>query len=255
MKKRKLTKFSTVILVLCILSLIADIVSIFLVKDVASKSRLIFMILQTVIMIVLIFLPNILNKVIHIKIPAIMEIIYVVFCFGAIILGDVLDFYARFKWWDSILHGASGVLLGILGYAIINTFNNIDGDKIKFSPLFVSIWVVCFALAVGSVWELIEYSVDGLFGLNSQQYLETTGTLDKGIPLVGHAALRDTMKDLALDLAGALIISIIGFFDLKKQKQGFATISLEHNKPENTDINKNINTNTMVENSLDNKTE
>ncbi len=233
MKKLKISKLSFVIMILCILSIIGNIISLFFVDTSASKSRLIFMIFQTSIMIVLIFLPNILNKIIHVKIPKLMEILYVTFCFSAIFLGDVADFYSRFRWWDSLLHALSGVLLAILGYILINTFNSVHNNNIKFSPIFVSIWVVCFALAAGACWELIEFTVDELFGLNTQQFLESTGTLDSSTPLVGHEALRDTMTDLGLDFLGAIVISIIGFFDLRKQKKGITTIKLEiENKKE-----------------------
>lgn len=236
LNKLKLTKLSFFVLILSIFILIGGIISIFFVDDEASRSRLALIIVQTFIMILLIFVPNILNKIIHIKIPVIMEVLYIIFCFGAIILGDVADFYGKYGWWDSLLHAASGVLLGILGYVIINTFNHVQGDNIKFSPLFVSIWVVCFALAAGAVWELIEFSVDGLFGLNSQQYMENTGTILEGQPLVGHEALRDTMMDLGLDFLGALIISIIGFFDLRKQRKGITTLKLElENKDKNNE--------------------
>lgn len=52
-----------------------------------------------------------------------------------------------------------------------------------------------------------------------QQYLVGRGTLDQGEALVGHEALRDTMKDLGLDLIGSLIPAIIGYFELRRQKR------------------------------------
>ena len=36
--------------------------------------------------------------------------------------------------------------------------------------------------------------------------------------LVGREALRDTMKDLIVDALSALIISILGFFTIKRDK-------------------------------------
>ena len=223
MPVRKLSKFSIVILSLCAVLFVGGIVSICIIDDDATQSRLAFQTFEVALMIFLTFVPDI----IHIKIPRLMEVIFVAFCFCALILGDVADFYGRFGWWDSLEHGMSGVLLGILGYAIINTFNSVEGNKIKFSPVFVSLWVVCFALALGAVWEIMEFITDGLFGLNSQQYLTTPGTFDKAVPLEGHEALRDTMEDLMLDFAGSLIISVIGYFDLKKQRKGIAALTLD----------------------------
>ena len=115
-----------------------------------------------------------------------------------------------------MLHGISGVMLGIVGYGLINVFNRIQGNAVKYSPLFVSVWVVCFALALGALWEIIEFITDGLFGLNSQQFLVGTGTFDTTVPLEGHEALRDTMQDLMLDLFGSLVIAVVGYFDMKK---------------------------------------
>lgn len=227
MQHRKLSRFSIVILSLCAVLFVAGIVSICIIDDDATQSRLAFQTFEVSLMMFLTFLPDILHRIIHIKIPHLMEVIFVAFCFCALILGDVADFYGKFGWWDSLEHGMSGVLLGILGYAIINTFNSVEGNKLKFSPVFVSLWVICFALAMGAVWEILEYITDGLFGLNSQQYLTTPGTFDKAVPLQGHEALRDTMEDLMLDFAGSVIISVIGYFDLKKQRKGIANLTLD----------------------------
>ena len=39
--------------------------------------------------------------------------------------------------------------------------------------------------------------------------------------------MRDTMEDLMLDFAGSFVISVIGFFDLKKQRKGIANLTLD----------------------------
>ena len=230
--KVKLTKISKVILVLCVLLLIVGVLSmIFVIDDEAARSRIVFSMFETLVMIVLILLPILLNRMIHVRIPSSMEIIFVVFCFGSLMLGDVADFYGRFPWWDDLQHGISGILLGILGYIIINTFNAPEqSGRLRFSPVFVSIWVLCFALSCGALWEIAEYCVDGWFGLNSQQFLESSGTFDASTPLVGHEALKDTMYDLMLDLAGGAIISIAGYFDMRHIRQRFTGLSLEFDK-------------------------
>lgn len=215
----RLSKLSWGILAICVILFIGGIVSIFIVDDDASRSRIAFQTFEVSLMILVIFIPVLVNRVTHLKLTRLMETLFVAFCFCSLILGDVVDFYGRFNWWDDLLHGISGVLLGIVGYSVINIFNKIEGNTIKFTPVFVSIWVLCFALAVGAVWEIIEFVTDGLFGLNSQQYLVGSGTFDSTEALVGHEALRDTMQDLMLDLAGALVIAVIGFFELRKLRR------------------------------------
>ena len=54
----------------------------------------------------------------------------------------------------------------------------------------------------GVLWEIYEYTADGLLGLNMQKFANENGTL-----LQGRAALNNTMKDLIVDSFGALIIS------------------------------------------------
>ena len=215
----RISRISRIVLLICILLFAGGIVSLFIVDDDASSSRIAFQTFEVSLMILVIFIPVLVDRIVHVRVTRLMEILFVSFCFSSLILGDVVDFYGRFNWWDDLLHGISGMLLGIVGYSVINIFNKIENNTIKFTPLFVSIWVVCFALALGSLWEIMEFVTDGLFGLNSQQYLLGSGTFDDTEPLVGHEALRDTMQDLMLDLLGSLVIAVIGFFELRKLKR------------------------------------
>ena len=215
----RISRISRIVLLICILLFAGGIVSLFIVDDDASRSRIAFQTFEVSLMILVIFIPVLVDRIVHVRVTRLMEILFVSFCFSSLILGDVVDFYGRFNWWDDLLHGISGMLLGIVGYSVITIFNKIENNTINFTPLFVSIWVVCFALALGSLWEIMEFVTDGLFGLNSQQYLLGSGTFDDTEPLVGHEALRDTMQDLMLDLLGSLVIAVIGFFELRKLKR------------------------------------
>ncbi len=226
-KKFEITIFGFVMLIITILMLIANNISLIFAESDSTRSVYIFNILESTLMIALIIIPAIFTKVSRYEIPPIMEIMYIIFCTGCIILGEIGDFYAKISWWDSMLHLSSGILFGILGYIIINTMNRFDGKTSKFSPIFVSFWVVCFSLAMAAIWELFEFTVDEIFGTNMQQYLVNGSMLSKEEPLLGHDALRDTIKDLALDFVGSIIPAIIGYIGLKKNKMGFTTIYLK----------------------------
>ena len=80
--------------------------------------------------------------------------------------------------------------------------------------MFVSLFAFCFAITMGVVWEIYEFSFDGLLGLNMQKF-----RLESGEALIGRAALADTMEDLIVDAAGALVMAIIGFFNLKRHNR------------------------------------
>ena len=90
-----------------------------------------------------------------------------------------------------------------------------ENDKyIYFNKWFLCLFLVMFSLGLGACWEIMEYSYDSLMGTNTQQFMATTTSsifTPEDEPLCGHAALRDSMQDLILDLVGALIVAVYGF--------------------------------------------
>ena len=104
-------------------------------------------------------------------------------------------------------------MLGALGFSVINFLNKTDRVPMNLSPLFVVVFAFCFALALGVVWEIYEFTADALLHTNMQKF-----ALESGEPLVGRDALMDTMKDLIVDTLGALAMSIIGYISLKYKK-------------------------------------
>ena len=102
-------------------------------------------------------------------------------------------------------------------------------EKVLFhlSPLFVSLFAFCFAITIGTLWEIYEYTFDGLLGLNMQKFITPDGTV-----LVGHAAIVDTMEDLMIDAFGGLVASVIGYFSLKHNKSWLVPKLLDP-KPKN----------------------
>ena len=134
---------------------------------------------------------------------------YFAFLFCAIYLGEVRNFYYIIPHWDTILHAFSGAMLGAFGFTLVNILNDSERVKVTLSPAFIALFAFCFAVAVGAVWEIYEFSGDELFGLNMQKF-----RLSDGTELIGHKALRDTMKDIIIDTIGAAIVSLMGYFSL-----------------------------------------
>ena len=104
-------------------------------------------------------------------------------------------------------------MLGALGFVLVNLLNDAPNVKMSLSPGFVAFFAFCFALACGAVWEIYEYLMDGLLHMNMQHF-----AVEDGTPLLGRAALLDTMKDLIVDALGALVIAVIGYFPLRWPK-------------------------------------
>jgi uncharacterized membrane protein YjdF len=170
---------------------------------------------QYLAMLLVLKLPSFLRMRFKVEVPALLSIVIVLFCFCALVLGDGLDFYGKFPWWDSVLHGFSGVLLSTIALWLIHVIMAGNDKAIYFNKYFLALFLVMFSLGMGACWEIIEYTYDSISGTNTQQFMaSTTGSLftAEDIPLCGHAALGDTMTDLILDLVGALLVAIVGFF-------------------------------------------
>ncbi len=177
------------------------------------KSDYVLMLLQSVLGIFAMMLPRWLYRKWGVEIPSFMTVLYAVFLYCSIYLGEVRGFYFLIPYWDTILHTFSGIALGALGFSVLTLLNKTDRVPFNLSPAFVSIFAFCFAVAVDVVWEIYEFAADGLLTMNMQKH-----SLANGQPLVGREALGDTMVDLIVDSIGAAFISLVGYVSLKFKK-------------------------------------
>jgi len=178
-----------------------------------QESDYILMLIQCTLGVFMMFLPGIISRKFSIEIPSMMYIMFAIFLYCAIYLGEVRDFYNQFKHWDVLLHGFSGAMLGALGYSFVTLLNKSERVPVNLSPAFVVLFAFCFAIMLGVLWEIYEFACDGFLGLNMQKYRLPDGTL-----LVGRDALANTMKDLIVNTIGALIMSVAGYISLKYKK-------------------------------------
>lgn len=181
--------------------------------DSRLKSDYVLMLVQCVLGIFAMMLPGLLEHRIHLAIPSKMLILYALFLYGAIYLGEVRSFYYTIPYWDIVLHFFSGGMLSTLGFSFIVLLNKTDRIPINLSPIFISVFAFCFAVTLGAIWEIYEFSMDGLLGLNMQKY-----ALGDDTQLAGHAALTDTMEDLIIDCISAFAISAVGYLSRKYKK-------------------------------------
>ena len=170
--------------------------------------------LQYVAMVLIMQLPRMLKKRFQIEVPWLLSAVIVLFCFSALVLGDGLNLYGRIPWWDKLLHAESGVLLSMIALWLIHVIMAENDKYIYFNKWFLCLFLVMFSLGLGACWEIIEYTYDSIMGTNTQQFMATTtGSIftPDDLPLCGHEALRDSMGDLILDFAGALLVAVYGF--------------------------------------------
>ncbi|TWH80619.1 hypothetical protein [Sedimentibacter saalensis] len=177
------------------------------------RSDYVLMLLQCILGIVVMAIPSIVEKKASIDIPNNMEIMYFIFLYCAIYLGEVRNFYYLIPNWDTILHAFSGAMLGALGFSLVSFLNDSEHTHIDLSPFFVALFAFCFALASGAVWEIYEFLADEILATNMQKYMLADGTI-----LVGHAALMDTMEDFIVDSLSSLAVTIAGYYSIKNKK-------------------------------------
>ncbi len=190
------------------------------------KSEYVLMLLQSILGIFAMLLPSWLYRRWGVEIPSFMMILYAVFLYCAIYLGEVRGFYFLIPYWDTILHTFSGIALGALGFSVLTLLNKTDRVPLQLSPVFVAVFAFCFAIAVDVVWEIYEFAADGIFQMNMQKH-----SLADGQPLIGRQALSDTMTDLVVDSIGAVFISLVGYVSLKFKK-GWVEKLLLNRKPQ-----------------------
>lgn len=87
---------------------------------------------------------------------------------------------------------------GLIGF--LGIFMLFEGDRFKAPPVALAVLSFCFAVSIGAVWEIFEFSMDQFFGMNMQK-----------------SGLVDTMWDFMVDCLGALAGSLAGFFYLEKR--------------------------------------
>ncbi len=179
-------------------------VSLFLKSTIAVGALLLFLegnyqaAIESLIIMCASFLPVMMARYFHLKIPLEFDTIAVVFIYMSLFLGEVQGFYGRFWWWDLVLHASSGFLLGITGFLLVYLLNQDKKANVHLTPVFIALFAFMFAQGFGSLWEIFEFAMDRVFGLNMQK-----------------SGLLDTMTDLIINALAAMTISLLGYGYLK----------------------------------------
>lgn len=154
--------------------------------------------------------PVVLRERLPVKLPAEMLVVVLVFIFAALFLGEMRRYYERVWWWDIALHAGSGFLLGAFGFLLVYVLNESRNIGVYLRPRFVAFFAFLFALAIGTLWEIFEFGMDRLFGMNMQK------------PMLGDpSGLTDTMWDLIVDALGALVVSLFGWWYMNSDADSF----------------------------------
>ena len=219
-----------------------------------------------VLVLVIYLLPQLVENRLNIDIPTTLEVIIFVFVFAAEILGELQSYFIKYSNWDTILHTSSGFLCAAVGFSLVDLLNRSDNAKVQLSPGYLAITAFCFSMTIGILWEFIEFSADRLFLLDMQKdtivnqissvSLDPTNSnisitvkgikdvilvTDSGEQALGlggflDIGLYDTLEDLFVNFVGAVVFSVVAFFECKSEKRPLTTaLTLRRKKkPQNT---------------------
>lgn len=149
-------------------------------------------------------LPVVAHRRFPVQVPSEIQVLAIAFIFATLFLGEVRNYYERLWWWDLALHVTAGLLLGLVGFLIVYILNENDQADLRIQPSFLALFAFFFALGIGALWEIFEFGMDQIFGLNMQK------------PMLGDpSGLTDTMWDLVVDAVGAAAISLAGWRYMK----------------------------------------
>jgi uncharacterized membrane protein YjdF len=156
--------------------------------------------------------PELIRKRYQITLPRSIQVFIIVFIFAALFLGEMQSFYEKFWWWNSLLHLLSGIALGFSGFLIVYILHKTG--RFSASPFLLSIFAFCFAVAIGTLWEIFEFTMDSILGLDMQKSRNLCATLTNCDTRLG---VVDTMRDLILDALGAFSAVVVGYLYLNNR--------------------------------------
>ena len=195
----------------------------------------------------LMMIPSFIEHNWHIDIPDTLEVIVIIFIYAAEILGELKAYYINVPFWDTMLHTTTGFLAAAVGFSLCDIFNRNENIKFNLSPFFLAFVAFCFSMTVGVLWEFFEFGMDFFTGSDMQKdtivhaihttmldptktnrVVHITGITDvilsdgTSLGLGGYLdiGIIDTMKDLFVNLIGAVVFSIIGVFYIIGRNKG-----------------------------------
>jgi uncharacterized membrane protein YjdF len=154
------------------------------------------MIALTITSVLIILLPDIFRKKIHIN--EYIKFAYLLFMFFFLILGATVGMYKKVYFYDSIAHFITGVSTSLLSLFIMNKLKRYNEKDKWFNVIFI----ISFTMFIAGFWEMTEFTIDNIFNIDVQK--------------VALTGVFDTMKDIILAFIGSILFSV--YYVLSKKK-------------------------------------
>lgn len=156
-----------------------------------------------------------------IDIPDTTEFLILLMLFFAVVLGFLHGYYEEVDGFDKITHTLSGVTIALVSFQVVFFLNRYEKINITMGPRFTAIFAYSFSLALLVIWEFYEFAVDTIKYMinpnttsNMQKYMWTN---TPSVFPQDHG-LYDTMMDLVVGGAGAIVVCVIGYYIIRNNK-------------------------------------
>ena len=181
-------------------------------------------VLTAVVSLAITYIPDFIKDKDMLMMPIGLQVIFTLFTFCAMFLGEMLDFYERFSWWDTMLHFTSGIMFSVIGFILFVSLNRDNGVRRQTNPIIIVMFAVFFSIACGAIWEIFEFAGDSLLGMNMQKWQTSATALQwaesQNVSNISNPGLINTMKDIISDTLGSFL-SIVFILPLAKYKSKY----------------------------------
>ncbi len=135
-------------------------------------------------------IPAVLSRNLNLVLPAWLTFL-VALTMALHAVGGSVDFYSDFPGWDHLTHMMSGSMIGVLGFVLVVIADKYI-ESIYLPRPFLAVFVVMLVMAVGVLWEIMEFANDSVLHTHLQY------------------GLSDTMWDLFFDGVAGFVAAAIG---------------------------------------------
>lgn len=105
--------------------------------------------------------------------------------------------YVWYQWYDEVTHTISSTVIAGAGYATFRAFE-CHSDEISVPLEFRAVFTIVFVLAVGVIWEILEFASGGIASITGVQAPLTVMGID------------DIVTDMIFNTVGAVIVAVWG---------------------------------------------
>ncbi len=146
-------------------------------------------VIQALLSIVIFLVPYILKRLFKFELSDVSIFIYLLFTFQGYVLGNIASLYKKTTFFDTYMHFITGIVGALIALVVLIKLKKYNKKDIVFNVIFI----ITMVLAISAFWEMIEFTMDNLFSMNTQR-VET--------------GVNDTMKDIIAAFLGSILFNM-----------------------------------------------